>query len=59
MEKGRESLESALLAEPQTRDDRRELEAARIMLQSPEKSCGYTGDTWVEFHKSDLPPLER
>jgi tetratricopeptide (TPR) repeat protein len=59
MEQRKEILENALLVVPESRDDRREQAAARVMLQSPEKSCGYTGDTWIQFDESALPPLER
>jgi len=53
---GRAVLERALLAQPQTRDDTRDIEAARIMLRTPAKSCGYTGDAWVEV--SEFESLE-
>ena len=53
LQAGREILERALLAEPQTPDDTRDLEAARIMLRAPAKACGYTGDAWVEFSESE------
>jgi len=44
------ALLAALLEEP-THDlrEKRQLAAAEIMLHSPEKACGYTGDTWVEI----------
>jgi len=58
LQAGREILERALLAEPQRRDDTRDLEAARIMLQEPARACGYTGDVWVEVSEADVRDAE-
>ena len=58
LQAGREILERALLAEPQTRDETRHLEAARIMLREPAKACGYTGDAWVEISESEAREAE-
>ena len=48
---GREVLRAAVMNEPRNQDEERELLAAAIMLQDPAKSCGYTGDTWIEFDR--------
>jgi hypothetical protein len=34
--------------------DARQIRAAEIMLETPEKSCGYTGDSWVEIDAADV-----
>lgn len=46
---GRRILEEALSMEPANHEEAHELRAARIMLDAPERSCGYTGDTWMEL----------
>jgi tetratricopeptide (TPR) repeat protein len=48
---GREVLRAAVMNEPRNQDEERELMAAAVMLQSPARSCGYTGDTWIEFDR--------
>ena len=50
---GMEVLRAAIVREPETQDDARELLAAQIMLEHPGKSCGYTGDTWVEIDRAE------
>jgi tetratricopeptide (TPR) repeat protein len=54
IEEGRRVLEKALETETSNREKARDLEAARIMLATPAKSCGYTGDDWVEIGESDM-----
>ena len=49
---GMEVLRAAILREPETQDDARELAAAEIMLEHPGKSCGYSGDSWVEIDRA-------
>lgn len=51
LELGREVLRAAVMNEPRNPDEQRELLAAQIMLENPAKSCGYTGDTWIEFDR--------
>ncbi len=48
---GSEVMRAALLREPSTQSEEREIAAARIMLDTPRKSCGYSGDTWVEIDR--------
>lgn len=55
LDEGRVVLEDVLRSEPDTRKERRELEAARVMLAAPARSCGYTGDTWLELDESKRP----
>ncbi|MCZ6462794.1 MAG: hypothetical protein O7A09_00530 [Proteobacteria bacterium] len=50
---GSEVLRAAVLLEPETLDEVREIEAAHIMLAQPAKSCGYAGDAWVEIDRGD------
>jgi tetratricopeptide (TPR) repeat protein len=50
---GMEVLRAAIAREPETQDDARELAAAEIMLEHPGKSCGYTGDSWVEIDRAE------
>jgi len=51
LENGRRVLRAAVELPPETQDDAREIAAARIMLAEPAKSCGYTGDTWLEIDR--------
>ena len=51
---GRAVLASALQRPAETLDDARDLEAARLMLELPEKSCGYSGDAWVEIDRDQV-----
>ena len=46
---GARLLEALLDRTPHDLREQRQLAAAEIMLSAPEKSCGYTGDTWVEI----------
>jgi tetratricopeptide (TPR) repeat protein len=50
---GAAALREALAREPRNQDETRELAAARIMLRAPDKSCGYSGDTWVEIDRHE------
>jgi tetratricopeptide (TPR) repeat protein len=52
---GRAVMNSAIASEDEFGiDNEREILAAKIMLEEPKKSCGYTGDTWVEIEDGDL-----
>jgi tetratricopeptide (TPR) repeat protein len=53
LDEGREVLQAAILLEPETQDDAREIAAAHIMLEAPAKSCGYAGDTWIELDERE------
>jgi hypothetical protein len=37
--------------------EQRELIAAKIMIESPAKACGYTGDTWIEIDAREAAAL--
>jgi tetratricopeptide (TPR) repeat protein len=50
---GMAALRETVVREPESQDQARELAAARIMLRAPEKSCGYSGDTWVEIDRHE------
>ncbi|MDJ0847021.1 MAG: hypothetical protein QNK04_01430 [Myxococcota bacterium] len=50
---GKQVMRAALAREPETQDDDREIQAARIMLERPGKACGYSGDKWLEINGSD------
>jgi hypothetical protein len=49
LDEGARLLEELLEAETHSFRDERQIAAARIMLEAPTKSCGYTGDAWVEI----------
>jgi hypothetical protein len=49
LDEGRHLLKALLGAETGSIRDERQIAAAYIMLESPSKSCGYTGDSWVEI----------
>lgn len=53
LREGKRVLEEAILREPETQDDAREIAAAQIMLSKPAKACGYSGDTWVEIDRGE------
>ncbi len=53
LDEGVSMLEQLLDAETHSVRDERQIVAAEIMLASPPKSCGYTGDTWVEIDEQD------
>ena len=46
-------LAFAIDARWETMDDARDIATAAIMLRGPSKSCGYTGDTWVEIDRNE------
>lgn len=50
---GMAAMRQALAREPENQDQSREIAAARIMLGAPQKSCGYSGDTWVEIDRHE------
>jgi hypothetical protein len=50
---GRAVMLDAIVREPETQDDAREIAAARIMLASPRRSCGYSGDAWLELDERE------
>jgi len=58
LEEGRRVMQQALQLEPNDERGRRELAAARIMVAEPAKSCGYTGDTWVEIDEDSAKQLK-
>ena len=49
LREGKRVLRRSLTREPETLDELRELDAARVMIERPEIACGYSGDTWVEI----------
>ena len=49
LDEGVHLLEGLLNAQVRSPLDARQIAAAQIMLESPPKSCGYTGDAWVEI----------
>ncbi len=49
---GMEVLRAAVMNPPKTQDEERELLAAQVILQEPAKSCGYTGDAWIEIDRA-------
>lgn len=53
LEEGSALLEGLLTTGTKTIRDERHLAAARVMLETPSKSCGYSGDTWIEIDASD------
>ena len=55
---GKRAMRDALQLEPEDERGRRELAAARIMLEQPAKACGYTGDTWVEIDEGAAKDLK-
>ncbi len=50
---GKDVMRAAVARDPETQDDDREIHAAQIMLESPGKACGYSGDKWLEIDGSD------
>jgi hypothetical protein len=46
---GRRILTGLLGAPTHSIRDERQVQAAAIMLEAPEKSCGFTGDAWLEI----------
>lgn len=57
LEEGVAILQQLLAREVRSLRDERQLAAAEIMLAAPEKSCGYTGDAWVEIDARDAAAL--
>lgn len=53
LEGGLAVMREAVLREPENQDQARKIAAARVMLRRPEKSCGYSGDTWVEVDSDE------
>ena len=51
LREGAQVLRAAVVREPETQDDVREIAAAHIMLEQPSKSCGFAGDTWIEIDR--------
>lgn len=49
IEEGRRVIRDAIAHVPTSEDERREIHFARIMLEHPERSCGYTGDKLIEI----------
>ena len=49
LQQGIEAAKHAIAMPAADLDDEREIAAVKIMLAEPRKSCGYTGDTWLEF----------
>jgi hypothetical protein len=37
-----------------TEDDRREIYFARLLLEQPRKSCGYSGDALLEIDENSV-----
>jgi hypothetical protein len=49
--RGKEVMRSVLGHEPMNELERRGLIAVEIMIENPDKACGYAGDTWLEIDK--------
>jgi tetratricopeptide (TPR) repeat protein len=53
LDEGARLLEELLQAQTNSLRDQRQLAAAEVMLESPPKSCGFSGDGWVEIDADD------
>ena len=56
---GRRVMQEAIARDPETQDDAREIQAARIMLEQPGRACGYSGDKWLEINGSEAREAAR
>ena len=50
---GRRLMEDAIATVPETEDERREIQFAKVLLEEPKKACGYTGDSIVEIDEKE------
>lgn len=50
-ERGVQVLEAVVQSTPTSLDDDRKIAAARIMLEQPDKACGYSGEAWLEMDR--------
>ena len=50
---GRDVLQRAVVRTPKSLDDEREIEAARIMLDAPDRACDYSGSGWIELEQEE------
>jgi hypothetical protein len=51
---GTRALREALAVPAHTQSDERDQLAARIMLETPAKACGYSGDSWIEVDEAEV-----
>jgi hypothetical protein len=46
---GREALAAASTLTPRSLDDRKEIAAAHVMIETPKRACSYAGAEWIEI----------
>jgi len=56
---GQEILTEAIAMSPATEDERREVYFAHRLLEEPKKSCGYTGDSFVDVEEEKKKQKKR
>ncbi len=59
LDEGRGLLEQTVALETSSDRDARQQTAARIMLEHPEKACGFMGDDWVEIDEWEAAAVAR